>query len=139
MAKVDACANESTANTSNAPRSLVDIRNARETRTAEALRIKDEQIRILTEQNNKLLDAIEKGEEEISAIQLEKLHVDDENRQLRESNFSVQSKAKVTGAEFERLKNEAEEREGKKERSGEDGRRRKKERRLNKKGRGKEE
>ena len=111
MAKVDACANESTANTSNAPRSLVDIRNARETRTAEALRIKDEQIRILTEQNNKLLDAIEKGEEEISAIQLEKLHVDDENRQLRESNFSVQSKAKVTGAEFERLKNEAEERE----------------------------
>lgn len=82
-------------------RSLADIRCARENRTAEAMRIKDEQIRILTEQNNNLLEAIEKGEEEISALQLEKLHVDEENRQLRESNFSVQSKAKVTDDELE--------------------------------------
>ena len=88
-------------------RTLVDIKNAREARTAEALKIKDEQIRILTEQNNKLLQAIENGEEEISAIQLEKAYVDDENRQLRESNFSVQCQAKVTGAEFEQLKGEA--------------------------------
>ncbi len=90
-------------------RSLADIRCARENRTAEALRIKDEQIRILTEQNNKLLDAIERGEEEISALQLEKLHTDEENRQLRESNFSVQSKSKVVDDELEKRTTEAEE------------------------------
>jgi myosin protein heavy chain len=98
-------------NSSMPHRSLLDIKNARETRTSEALRIKDEQIRILTDQNNKLLEAIEKGEEEISAIQLEKLHVDDENRNLRESIFSFQSKAKVTTSEYERLKEGTEERE----------------------------
>ena len=93
------------------PRTLVDIKNAREARTAEALKIKDVQIRILTEQNNKLLEAIEKGEEEINAIELEKAYVDDENRQLRESNFIVQSQAKVNGAEFERLQEEGGERD----------------------------
>lgn len=92
------------------PRTLVDIKNAREARTTEVLKIKDEQIRILTEQSNKLLEAIENGEEEISTIQLEKAHIDDENRQLRESNFIVQSQAKVTGAEFKELKEEAWER-----------------------------
>lgn len=90
-------------------RSLADIRAARENRTAEALRIKDEQIRILTEQNNKLLEAIERGEEEISALQLEKLHIDEENRELRESNFSVQSKAKVRDDELESKRLEADE------------------------------
>ena len=89
----------------------MDIKNAREARTAEALKIKDQQIRILTEQNNKLLEAIEKGEEEINAIELEKAYVDDENRQLRESNFIVQSQAKVNGAEFERLQEEERERD----------------------------
>ncbi len=94
-------------------RSLVDIKAARETRTSEALKIKDDQIRILTEQNNKLLEAIEKGEEEISAVQLEKLHVDEENRQLRENVFEVQSKAKVEAGELETLRNETDEREQK--------------------------
>ena len=98
-----------TPNKNSTSRSLADIRSARENRTAEALRIKDEQIRILTEQNNKLLEAIDGGEEEISALQLEKLHIDEENRQLRETNFSVQSKAKVRDDELEARKNEAEE------------------------------
>ena len=90
-------------------RSLTDIRSARENRTAEVIRIKDEQIRILTEQNNKLLDAIEKGEEEISALQLEKLHIDEENRELRESNFCVQSKSKVRDDELESTRIQTEE------------------------------
>jgi len=88
----------------NVPRSLADIRNARETR-------RDEQIRNLTEENKDLLEAMDKGEEEISAIQLELSHVNDEVRQLRESNFSVQSRAKVQGAECERQRDESEERE----------------------------
>ncbi len=96
---------------SNIQRSLLDIKNARDARTSEALRIKDEQIRILTNQNNELLEAIEKGEEEISVVQLEKVHVDDENRNLREKIFSFQSNAKVTNAEYEKLKEGSYERE----------------------------
>jgi hypothetical protein len=107
---LDACpsspGNMCTVKNEKTPRTLLDIKNAREARTAEALKIKDQQIRILTEQNNKLLEAIEKGEEEINAIELEKAYVDDENRQLRESNFIIQSQAKVNGAEFERLQEE---------------------------------
>jgi myosin protein heavy chain len=92
-------------------RSLVEIRNDRESRTTEAMKMKDEQIRILTEQNNKLLDAIERGEEEISAIQLEKLHLEEENREVREQNFSVQSKRRFADDEFEKLKTSADEAE----------------------------
>ena len=107
---LDACpsspGNMCTVKNEKTPRTLLDIKIAREARTAEALKIKDQQIRILTEQNNKLLEAIEKGEEEINAIELEKAYVDDENRQLRESNFIIQSQAKVNGAEFERLQEE---------------------------------
>ena len=90
---------------------LSELKNAREARTTEALRIKDEQIRILTDQNNKLLQSMEKSEEEISAIQLAKAHVDEENRQLRESNFNIQSQAKVSGAEYEEMKDNLMEKE----------------------------
>lgn len=94
-----------------APRSLVDLRQAREARTVEALKMKDEQISILSNQNNKLIEAMDHGEEEISAIQLEKMHIEEENRQLRESNFSVQSKAHVADGELEKIKNESSDRD----------------------------
>ena len=92
-------------------RSLEDLRVARETRASEALKIKDEQIRILTEQNSKLLEAIEKGEEELDAIQIEKERVDEENIRLRETSFNLQTKAKVTSEEIEKLQSEREDRE----------------------------
>lgn len=115
MSNFDQCTseNDNVPNTAKSHRSLVEIKNAREIRTSEALRIKDEQIRILSNQNNTLIEAIEKGEEEISALQLEKSHVDDENRNLRESNFNLQSKAKVTLAEYEKLDEGTAEREQK--------------------------
>ena len=92
-------------------RSLIEIRNDRESRTAEAMKMKDEQIRILNEQNSKLLDAIERGEEEISAVQLEKLHLEEENRDMREQSFSVQSKRRITDDQLEKLKTSADEAE----------------------------
>jgi myosin protein heavy chain len=92
-------------------RSLEDLKVARETRASEALKIKDEQIRILTEQNNKLLEAIEKGEEELGAIQVENARINEENRQLRDTSFHLQNKAKVTSEKIEKLQNESEDRE----------------------------
>ena len=90
-----------------APRSLVDLRQARKART----KMKDEQIRILSDQNKKLIKAVDHGEDEIGAIQLEKLHIEEENRQWREANFSVQSKARVADGELEKIKNETSERD----------------------------
>lgn len=88
--------------------SIAAIHTAKENRIAEAFSIKDKQICILTEQNNKLLEAINEGEEALCALQLEKLHTDEENRHLRESNFNVQSKARVRDDELESNRNRVE-------------------------------
>ena len=42
--------------------------------------MKDEQLRILTEQNNQLLGSLDQAEEEANSIQMEKLAVEEENR-----------------------------------------------------------
>ena len=62
------------------PRSVADLRAARESRANEALKMKDEQLRILTEQNNQLLGSLDQAEEEANSIQMEKLAVEEENR-----------------------------------------------------------
>lgn len=94
-----------------APRSLVDIRAAREGRAAEAMKMKDEQIRILTEQNGKLLESIDHAEQEINALQLEKLTIEEENRSLHEKNFEVQSKAQAADGQLEEIRTESSDRE----------------------------
>jgi hypothetical protein len=60
------------------PRSVADLRAARESRANEALKMKDEQLRILTQQNNQLLGSLDQAEEEANAIQMEKLAVEEE-------------------------------------------------------------
>jgi len=72
-----------------------ELRKARETRAADALRMKDEQLRILSEQNANLLKTLDKLEEEANAIQLEKLAIEQENRSLRDTNFELQSKTRA--------------------------------------------
>eukprot|EP01033_Poteriospumella_lacustris_P005496 gene5496-3917_t len=71
-----------------------ELRKARESRAAEALKMKDEQLRILTEQNASLMKTLNKLEEEANTIQLEKIAIEQENRTLRDTNFELQSKAK---------------------------------------------
>lgn len=93
--------------------SIASLKTPRDNRSSESSKMKDEQIRILTEQNTKLLDALEKAEEGLSTLQLEKKHTDDLNRELREANFKVNSKAKVNDSEIERLQSEQEDREHK--------------------------
>ena len=93
------------------PRSLVNIRAARENRAAEALRMKDEQVRIISEQNKNLLESIDHAEQEINALQMEKITIEEDNRALRESNFEVQSKAKASDGQLEEIRNETTDRE----------------------------
>ena len=52
--------------------------------------MKEEQIRILSEQNNQLLTNLDKIEEDANHIQLAKLAVEEENRSLRDLNFELQ-------------------------------------------------
>lgn len=86
------------------PRSIQDLQASKENRASEALKIKDEQIRILSEQNNKLLTSLDKAEEELGSFQLGKLTIEEENRTLRESNFELLAKAKSAEGQLEEIK-----------------------------------
>jgi hypothetical protein len=52
--------------------------------------MKDEQLRILSDQNAQLLANLDKVEEDANNIQMEKLAVEEENRSLRDVNFELQ-------------------------------------------------
>ena len=72
--------------------------STRDSRAQEAIKMKDEQLRILTEQNSHLLRSLDSVEEEANTMQLEKLAVEEENRKLRDQNFELQSKARADAA-----------------------------------------
>ena len=94
---------------SSAPRSRTsgEIRTFRVNRTAEVLQVKDEQIRLITEQNEKLLEAVASAEDEINTIQVEKLRVEEENRSLT----NIQSKVMITDGELETIRSQSSRRE----------------------------
>lgn len=91
--------------------STEDLKKARESRAAEALRMKDEQLRILTEQNTNLLKTLDKLEEDANAIQLEKIAVEQENRNVRDTNFELQSKARAAETLSKRMQTEVSDKE----------------------------
>ena len=72
--------------------------STRDSRAQEAIRMKDEQLRILTDQNSHLLKSLDQVEEEANTMQLEKLAVEEEDRKLRDQNFELQSKARAADA-----------------------------------------
>ena len=85
-------------------RSIQELQTAKESRASEALKIKDEQIRILSEQNDKLLSSLDRTEEELSSFQLEKLTIEEDNRNLRQSNLDLQGRTKSAEGQLEDLK-----------------------------------
>jgi len=86
-----------------AAKSADELKKARESRAADALRMKDEQLRILSEQNANLLQALDKVEDEANSIQMEKLAIEQENRSIRDSNFELQSKARAAETQSKRM------------------------------------
>lgn len=83
----------------------------KESRAAEALAMKDEQLRILGEQNSKLLTSLGALDDELHALKALKLRLEDENRALRDDNFALQSKTRAAEAGLVKAQTSAAERE----------------------------
>lgn len=92
-------------------RNVMDLRMARETRATEALKINEEQIRLLTLQNKSLIESLGHAEEENNAIQDEKMAIEEENQTLKEKNFEAQSQVQAASGELEKLKLETSDRD----------------------------
>ncbi|CAM9336345.1 unnamed protein product [Chrysoparadoxa australica] len=92
-------------------RTVADLRAARETRANEALKMKDEQLRILQEQNNTLLGNLDRVEEEATRIQQERLISEEENRSLREQVFECQGRARAAEAALKKVQTDASDRD----------------------------
>lgn len=88
-----------------------ELKQARESRAAEALRMKDEQLRILAEQNQNLLSNLDKVEEDANTIQMEKLSVEQQNRTLREENFELQSRTRAAETQSKRMQTDVADKE----------------------------
>lgn len=71
------------------------VKGNKESRASEALAMKDEQMRILGDQNSHLLLSLNAMDDEIHALKQHKLALEDENRSLRDANFELQSKARA--------------------------------------------
>jgi len=95
----------------NTAKSADELKQARESRAAEALRMKDEQLRILAQQNETLIASLDKVEEEANTIQMAKLSVEQENRTLRDNNFELQSKSRAAETQSKRMQTEVAEKE----------------------------
>jgi myosin protein heavy chain len=80
-----------------------ELKKARESRAADALRMKDEQLKILSDQNASLLSVLDKVEDDANTIQMEKLAIEQENRSIRDSNFELQSKARAAETQSKRM------------------------------------
>ncbi len=73
-------------------RSVEDIRSAKDARMIDLIKSKDEQIRILTEQNHELTSSLDRAEEELTACQVTKASMKEENQALREKNCHLHAK-----------------------------------------------
>lgn len=74
---------------------IVPATMGRESRAQEAIRMKDEQLKVLTNQNSQLLGSLDAMEEEANRIQTEKLSIDEENRKLKDNNFELRNKTRA--------------------------------------------
>ncbi len=82
--------------------SLAEIRAGREARAGEALRLKDEQLRILQDQNTMLLASLDKVEEEATQMQRDHLAVDEAKCLLQEKLVQSQTQERAVKASLER-------------------------------------
>lgn len=86
-------------------------KGTKETRAAEALAMKDEQMKILGNQNAQLLASLNEMDDEINTLKLNKLRLEEENHSLRDQNFELQSKAGAAESTLAKAQAKFEERE----------------------------
>ncbi len=100
----DSAQDEETDTSILAPRSIHDLDSAKQRSMSESLKMKDEQIRILTEQNKELTTSLDYSEEALRMLKIEKAAIEEDNKTIRESNIRLQSKATCAAGELEDIK-----------------------------------
>ncbi|OQS00505.1 hypothetical protein ACHHYP_03444 [Achlya hypogyna] len=83
----------------------------KEARALEALAMKDEQLRILSEQNTQLLNTLNNMDDELQSLKMAKLQLEEDNRSLRDANFELTSRARAADAHLKKAENSMEEKE----------------------------
>ncbi|GLD95330.1 hypothetical protein PINS_up003974 [Pythium insidiosum] len=86
-------------------------KGSKESRANEALAMKDEQMRILSEQNSHLLTSLNVMDDELNTLKMAKLHLEEENRSLRDHNFELQSKTRAAETNLKKVQAGVEERD----------------------------
>ena len=88
------------------PKTADELQRSRESRANDALAMKEQQLRMLNDQNVQLLRSLDSVEEDANAIQLEKIAAENDNRKLRDENFRLLSRARTADAQLLSLKAE---------------------------------
>ena len=82
------------------PKTIDELQRSRETRANDALAMKEQQLRMLNDQNVQLLRNLDRVEEDANAIQLEKVAAESDNRTLRDENFRLLSRSRTADAQL---------------------------------------
>lgn len=85
-------------------RSLTDLQAGKEQRQ----KMKEEQCRILSSQNNELIASLDRAEEELETLQRERITLEKDNKALREGNFDLQARTKSAETRLEEVKSDYE-------------------------------
>lgn len=93
------------------PKTIDELQRSRETRANDALAMKEQQLRMLNDQNVQLLRNLDRVEEDANAIQLEKVAAESDNRTLRDENFRLLSRSRTADAQLSSMKTEAAEKD----------------------------
>ena len=84
--------------------SLTDLQAGKEQRQ----KMKEEQCRILSSQNNELIASLDRAEEELETLQRERITLEKDNKALREGNFDLQARTKSAETRLEEVKSDYE-------------------------------
>ena len=93
------------------PKTIDELQRSRENRANDALAMKEQQLRMLNDQNVQLLRNLDRVEEDANAIQLEKVAAESDNRTLRDENFRLLSRSRTADAQLSSMKTEAAEKD----------------------------
>ena len=93
----------STLNTKIQMRSAEEFKAARDARSLDALKVKDNQIQLLTEQNNTLLNTINKMEDDFTTLQMERLNIQEQQESTIQNITELNIKLKASESHIKRI------------------------------------
>lgn len=84
-------------------RSAEEFKAARDARSLDALKVKDNQIQLLTEQNNTLLNTINKMEDDFTTLQMERLNIQEQQESTIQNITELNIKLKSSESHIKRI------------------------------------